>query len=382
MRDVVVVGAGPAGCRAAALLSPDRDVMVLEEHDVPGSPVQCTGLITDEVIRMSGVRPDILSTISGAHVLFPGGGRVTVRSRSHFARLIDRGSFDGMMADAAASAGAEFAFGTRYGRHSLQDGHVSIETSAGNIRSRLLIGADGHSSATALSLTDNGPAEYIRGIQVDVRSRCEEDDTMTLRLGSAVAPGFFSWEIPFGDFTRVGLCTEWSAGPPKTYLSSLLRISGLADREVIRRYSGKIPIGGRRRTYGERMLLIGDAAGQVKPVSGGGLYPAFKAAPFLKEAADRAFSSENFSPRSLSRYEKGWKGEIGRELRRGYALRKMYRKMSDGDLDRAGRVLCRPRARHALGDLDLDHPSSVAREIAKDVPALVGLMPLALKGLL
>ena len=89
MRDVVVVGGGPAGSRSAALLARDADVVVLEEHPRSGVPMQCAGLITDDVIELSGVRPDILSTLFGAEVVFPDGTALTVRSNSPKARAVD-----------------------------------------------------------------------------------------------------------------------------------------------------------------------------------------------------------------------------------------------------------------------------------------------------
>ncbi len=76
MHDVTVVGGGPSGNRVAALLARSHDVVVLEEHCRAGEPMQCAGLITDEVIRLSGVRPDVLSTITRAEVVFPDGTAV------------------------------------------------------------------------------------------------------------------------------------------------------------------------------------------------------------------------------------------------------------------------------------------------------------------
>jgi len=199
---------------------------------------------------------------------------------------------------------------------------------------------------------------------------------INIRLGSEVAPGFFSWEIPFGDSVRVGLCASWSAGPPAEYMKVLLKKAGLEDARVIKRYSGKIPLGGRPRTYGERIMLIGDAAGQVKPISGGGLYPAFKSADALKETAEASFVSGDFSVKALSSYEKKWKAAAGREMRNGYRLRKAYLKLKDGDLDRASGIASRESVRSVLDEIDLDSPSSVVshmrkRDIASFLPVFM-----------
>lgn len=376
MRDAVVIGGGPAGSMAAGLLAPDRNVLVIEEDPCSGEPVQCAGLLTNEVISLSGVRPEVFNRIYGANVFFPGGGKITVRSNKPKVNVIDRAELDGLMAEKAMDAGAEYRYGERYLGHTVSE-KVLVKTDSGTAECSLLIGADGHSSKTAMSLGDNRPREYIRGYQMDVRKTSDEEDLINIRLGSGTAPGFFSWEVPFGDCIRVGLCTSWSAGPPWEYMKKLLAESGLDKAPVVKKYCGKIPLGGRPRSYGDRLMLIGDAAGQVKPVSAGGLHPAFKSATFLKKTADEAFALNDFSSGILSRYEKGWKKEIGKELRRGYRLRKAFTKMSDSDLDRAYELVNRDSVRNALNDIDFDRPSSVTENIPKR--DLIRFLPFVLK---
>ena len=104
MIDVAVAGGGPAGSAVAALLARDHGVTVFEDHPRIGLPEQCAGLLTDRAIETSGVSPDILSTLYGAEVLLPGGGRVTVRSERPKARAVDRSDLDSRMADRAMGA--------------------------------------------------------------------------------------------------------------------------------------------------------------------------------------------------------------------------------------------------------------------------------------
>ena len=380
MRDVTIVGGGPAGSLAAADLARDHDVLVLEEHESSGRPVQCAGLISDEVIRMSGVRPDILNTLHGAEVVFPDGRSVTVRSDWPKARVVDRSDLDSRMADAAMAAGAEYSYSEKYISHTVGD-HVVVTTSDGGHTTRSIVGADGHSSKVAMSLGDNGPREYIRGIQADVAVTAPHQDLFRIHLGSRYAPGFFTWEIPCGDFTRVGLCTSWSAGPPMQYLRRLLADNGY-DFRVITMYSGKIPVGGRRTTYGDRCLLTGDAAGLVKPISGGGLYPTFKATPILCRVLRQALSSDDLSGKALSEYESAWRSEIGKGLDRGYTLRRLFCRLDDGDLIRAGRYASRDDVRSELDELDLDDPSAVMKRIMRHGGALLAAIPLGLRCLI
>ena len=379
MRDVVVVGGGPAGSRSAALLARFADVVVLEEHPRSGIPMQCAGLITDDVIKLSGVRPDILSTLFGAEVVFPDGTALTVRSKEPKARAVDRADLDSKMADAAMAAGAEYMFGTRYVSHDITD-RVSVSTSNGGLESRLLVGADGHTSKVAVSVGCR-PGEYLRGIQADVSMVPEHDDLFRIHLSSRFAPGFFTWEIPCGDFTRVGLCTSWEAGPPMDRLKALLSEIG-ADDKVIGMHSGKIPLRCRGDIVSERTMLVGDAASQVKPVSGGGLFPGLTAAGLLSDVAGKALEEDDLSKRRLSEYQSLCDGAFGSELRRGHSLRRMFVRMSDDDLIAAGRYASREDVRSVLDGIDIDHPSAVVKGLLRHPAALLSAVPLMLRCLI
>ena len=376
--DILIAGAGPAGTIVARKLSSEYSVTVLEEHSVSGRPVQCTGLISDDVVRMSGVNVDALNSLYGANVHFPGGGILSARSKERKGVLIDRSELDSKMAAAAIDAGADVRYGTQYLGHKVNDGIIA-ETSDGTITSSLLIGADGHSSRVSASLGNNGPKEYVRGLQVDVAHRMDDQEMLDIYLGSEFAPGFFAWAIPFGDITRVGLCSSFDALPPSEYLKNLLRRSGLQDKSVVAKHSGKIPIGARRITYGDNLLLIGDAAGHVKPISGGGLYPIFCSADSLCETVMESFTAGDMSSSFLSVYEKRWKAEIGKELKNGCRLRKRFVKVSDKDFDKTFNVMNRPDVISVLNGISIDNPSAVARPIMRNVSVAMRMLPIGLR---
>jgi flavin-dependent dehydrogenase len=306
---------------------------------------------------------------------------VKVRSEGVKAVVVDRADLDAKMAAAAMDAGAGFSYGDRYISHSASSGGIEVRSASGGAACRSLIGADGHSSAVAASLGNNGPKEYIRGIQADVCADADFEDIFRIRIGNGVAPGFFSWEIPCGDFVRVGLCTSWSAGPPWAYLKKLLS-EHYRGEKIRGMYCGKIPLGGRRTTYGDRCLLIGDAACHVKPVSGGGLYPSLRAAPILAEVLSSALESGDLSAKALSRYERMWMADFGKELRRAYFLRGRYARLDDARLDRAGEYCSRDDVRPALDAIDLDHPAEVIRGMLRRPSAVPGLISLAARCLI
>lgn len=363
MTDIAVVGGGPAGSACAALLARDHDVTVFEEHPRIGVPIQCAGLISDAAIRLSGVSPSFLATVYGAEAVFPDGTVVEVRSKKPKARVVDRSEMDSLMATRAMDAGAEYRMSERVRSVRVSD-DVVLEHSSGATCADLAIGADGPASVVASSFGNNAPSEMIRGIQADVRVEMDRQDMFRMHLGSEFAPGFFAWEIPCGDFTRVGLCTSWSAGPPAPYLRHLLSHLGYSDK-VFGMCCGRIPVGRRRTMSSDRIMLVGDAASQIKPISGGGIYPSMVAAPLLAEVASSAIAENDFSAKRLGEYDRLFETAVGRELRSGARIRRWFVRMDDDDLNRAGRYSARPDVCAVLDTMGIDNPVTVIPKLLR-----------------
>ena len=382
MPDIVVVGGGPAGSMSAVLLAKNRDVTVLEDHPVSGTPLQCTGLVSPDVIGMSGVSPTVLNSFSRLNVHFPDGFVYPVDCGETKAVLIDRSELDRLMAERAMDAGAEYLYSERCTSCDIGKDSVRTVTSSGKeFISEMVIGADGHSSIVRRSVCPEPPRMQVRGIQMDLKHTCDDQSAIDIWLGSDVAPGFFAWTIPYGDTTRLGLCSEWSYGAPAEFLPALLRKSGLSDAKVVSKSSGKIPLGLQSRTYSDRALLIGDAAGQVKPISGGGLYPMLASAPCLAHTVEVAFSRNDFSASALSGYQKAWRKAVGKELKNGFRLRSMYNNLRDEELDEIRRIVDRPSVRELASSATIDHPSAMVLKALKNVPMTLRLTPYLFKGL-
>ncbi|MCQ2079334.1 MAG: NAD(P)/FAD-dependent oxidoreductase [archaeon] len=366
MPDVTVVGGGPAGTISARLLATSgRDVVLLEEHHCSGVPTHCAGVVSRDVLEGLGVHADIVGTISSADVVLPDGNVIHTSKRMPYAYVLDRAKLDQDLADAASDAGVDIRYGAHYKSYERTSDNITVTSNIGQFKSDLLVGADGQNSVIAASLGNNHVKKYLRGIQVDIKHRCDDEEKMILRLGSEVAPGFFAWQLPLGDITRVGLAISADCGSPNHYLERLLKNTGLDGCERLETYAGRIPLGGRRVTYSDRILLIGDSAGQIKPVSGGGLYPITRVAPLLKETVDRAYSMDLFNSTVLALYERSWKREIGKTLSRGYRLRNFYDRLDDQELCEFGAIFARPDVSELLSDIDVDDPSNVVKPILK-----------------
>jgi len=122
-------------------------------------------------------------------------------------------------------------------------------------------------------------------------------------------------------------------------------------------------------------MLVGDAAGQVKPISGGGLYPGLTAARIAGEVATRALDKMDFSERMLRAYDREWKAELGKGLDRGRMVRRAFVRMNDRDLDKAGRLLDTDDAREVLSRGDIDHPTEIASDLLRAAPGLMRFAP-------
>jgi len=380
MQDVVVVGGGPAGSASARLLAKDHDVTVLEEHAVTGVPMECTGLVSPDVLEMSGVRPTVYNTFSKAVFHFPDGGTFPIDCRKPTAILIDRAEFDVKLAQSAMDAGARFEYSKRCTGYYREKGLGKVLTEDGTYEAKVVVGADGASSRIRSSVCSYVPDMWVRGLQADIRAEADQQDTIDIYMGSEMAPGFFGWSIPFGEFTRIGLCCEWSYGAPSQYLAFMLRKLGFEGCAVVSKNAGKIPLGHIRQSYFDNTLLIGDSACQVKPISGGGLAPIMKAAPHLASAVERAFSADDFSASALSSYQTGWDRELRTEIKRGFKLRSAYNKMSDKDLNKIRRIVDKPFVRDIALTADIDRPSEVCVKILRHPLTLMRLLPLIMKG--
>lgn len=353
--------------------------VVVEEHPVIGSPVQCTGLVHPRVVEMTQAQDTVLNEITGFKLVAPGGKSLDVHSKEIKAVVIDRGRFDLRCWERAERDGADILPGHEFQGYEREgkrlavkvrgpDGPVTIETD-------LLVGADGYKSRVG-KISGLGPAkDIIRGIQVDLDMRMEDQGMVEVHIGQKVAPGFFAWVLPCGDFTRVGLGVSPGAGTPNGYLTSFIKKRGLQEEKRLRTMSGVIPIGPPKKTCSDNVLIVGDAAAQTKPLSGGGLYTGLRAARWGAMTAVDALKDQDLSSKRLMEYDTKWRADIGKEIDRGLLIRKVFVNLTDRKMDDVCRMLDRPDAKEVLAGGDIDYPSKIASPLLKAVPALVKFSP-------
>ncbi len=365
--DVAVVGGGPAGAIAAKYAAKNgAKTLLIEEHASIGSPVQCTGLISTKAFKECEIAEDsfLLSRIRGAYVYAPGGEELCIRGEDIKAFVIDRKIFDRKLVELAIDEGTDILLKTRF--IGLERGKMTVIAygEKKEIQAEIIIGADGIQSGVGRAANLPRCGKFLSGIQFEAPYIPKDSEFVEIFTGREIAPGFFGWAVPFNGMARIGLAKEPGVSP-RIFLEKLLRHPVVASRY---RYSrtehvvGGIPLGPPRKTVSDRVMLVGDAAGQVKPTSGGGIYMGAVCAKIAGEIAARASRNEC----TPGEYERRWRSEVGRELDIGMMIHRSIGKLSDENLNEFFSFLNKPEINEIITEYgDMDHPSVLLQKLLK-----------------
>lgn len=330
--DLIVVGSGPSGCRTAQIVaSSGYKVLVLEEHAEVGVPTQCTGFVSEKI----GKIPEeiIVNRISVAK--FVSDNKSFDINVKEPMRLMDRCAFDKFVFKEATDAGVEFKFNTRFVSYEKISGGLKVRTSHGDFETKMLVGADGPNSSVAKAANLKQPENILFLVQVRARSHFNPGEA-ELWFGSDIAPGNFAWVVPESDsVARVGLMT--SIHPKiffeKFFASRLGYSLDETDGKITDRLGDTIRYGLIEKSVSDSVILVGDAASQVKPFSAGGLVYGQIGARYAGAAVIKALSENDFSEKFLlQNYEKKWKAELGKGIKKGMTFKKIFEKIQDNSL--------------------------------------------------
>jgi len=320
MHDFVVVGAGPAGSRFARLAAEaGHDVVVFEKGDV-GTPLACSGHVSTDIWEYvpETARSRLFQTeVHGArfHVGGPDSSAYRFYKHEAVSNVIDRVELDRTLAACAEDAGAAVHEGHTVTHVQEHDDRVVLTVSADGetrtIETRMVAGCDGPTSRVRRSLGLEEPDELLHGV-LAFDDEPDHGDDVDVHL---TAPRFFAWRIPRGDAgVEYGL-----AAPPGDDVSALFdRLTDAYDVETEHFCSGAIPIGPPSSVTTRRAFLIGDAAAQTKPFTGGGILYGMTAADVAASTIDPT------DPSTLAAYETEWRDELAREIRLGRFVRACY----------------------------------------------------------
>ncbi len=344
MMDVIVVGGGPVGCYAASLLAgAGFQVLVLEEHPAIGYPVDCSGVVGVEAFEAFHLsREPILDSVRAVRLISPSGESLSYRSPEPFAFVTDRAAFDQMLARKALDEGAVIQTGHRVVdlRQTPEAVEVVLEEQRA-FKARMAILAGGPWYKLQERLGMGTPGALLRTAQAELEVKALPEALVL--FGRRVAPGSFAWFLPFRRggrlLARVGVSSREPALP---YLKRLLERFGAAGHLVPPAPSARawvIPIAPLPRTFTDRVLAVGDAAGQTKPTTGGGLYYGLLCAQLAAETAVEALRVGDLSARFLERYERRWRKRLGPELKVASFFRRLFERMTDQEIDRCFQIV-------------------------------------------
>ena len=339
MRDVLVIGGGPTGSQVAGRLAGlGYSVAVVEQKTGLAEPVCCTGIISQECASAFGIEESVIyRRVNCACIFSPSGKQICLQRPEPQACIVNRSAFNVALARRAQSAGAEYVLGGQV--RGIEVGHdrVKVEMTGPEsprfLEARTVVVATGFASKLGEKLGLGGYRDFVMGAQAEVATVGVEE--VEVYLGQEVAPGFFAWLVPTSpNRALAGLLSRRNPGLYlKRFLAFLLDKGKITSAVVQPRYGG-IPLKPLARTCGDRLLVVGTAAGQVKPTTGGGIYFGLLCADAAADTLHQALQSGNLFSRGLASYERRWKRKLGQDLRVGYWARQFYERLSDSQIDR------------------------------------------------
>ena len=349
--DMVVVGAGPAGSMAAKTAADEGlDVVLLEKRQEIGDPVRCAEGV-GKVALAEMVKPDpswITAEVRGARIYAPDGTPFTMtedRAGSEVGYVLERKVFDRMLAMKAAEAGARVMVKTRalglLEKNGVPTGITALHIGEKmDIEAPLIIGADGIESKVGRWAgidTVLKPQDIEVGVQFLVQDEKIDGEYCEFFLGNEIAPGGYVWAFPKGkNLANLGIGVQGSRSDPGMSLRLLQRFlkEHMPQAKILEMMAGGVPVSGPiESTTSNGVMLVGDAARQSDPITGGGIINAMRAGVMAGEVAAELVPQGDLSRGALKIYEDRWRDTIGKQIGRNCSVKELFVGLTDSDLN-------------------------------------------------
>ncbi|MEM5766218.1 MAG: NAD(P)/FAD-dependent oxidoreductase [Candidatus Aenigmatarchaeota archaeon] len=313
MFDCIIVGAGPAGCRTGEIVSKKGyRVLILEEHQKIGEPVQCTGLVSKKIGKIP--KEIILNKIKKAR-FFYNKEFFEINSKEPMF-VLDRRKYDLWLAKKAEKAGVKINTSTRF----LDFKMGMIFTTRGIFQTKVLVGADGPNSIVAKKSKIDPPKNLLFALQVNLESSFDVN-VVDLYFESEIINGFI-WIVPENEKTaRVGIMSEKNSDK---YFEKFLK-ERFGRVKTYNKIGDVIRYGIIEKSVANNVLLVGDAACQVKPFSGGGLVYNKICSEIAGRAIVKSLEENDFSEKFfIENYDKKWKEKLVWPIKQGLFFKRIF----------------------------------------------------------
>jgi len=354
--DILIVGASIAGNYLAFLLSnlPIK-VLIIEEHIEIGLPFQCAGIVSQKLNSLLDLPPNlILNRVKVAKLVTPSGSTIEL-SGDEQPFIIDRIALDRMFYDKSKnSPNITYSLGEKFKsfKYIIENGqkYVLIETSRRVIKVKMLVGCDGPLSLVGKQLKVKN--EVLYATQIRIKSNFQENEAVM--YFHPLWKQLFAWIVPEGHgIYRIGIA---SAKKVKQCFDIYLKMLGLNISNKIDQQGGIIPYGIMNKSAFNNILLLGDAAGQVKATTGGGIVMLLIAAKQASNCIRLSIKQKNYSKKFIKKhYEKPCLRIIGKELKLHFVIRLILERFSDKDFEIFFKIIKRNKIEHIIllyGDMD------------------------------
>jgi len=345
MFDVIVVGAGPVGSYTASRLAKSGfKVAIFEEYKSVGENVICTGIIGKEIFeRFNLPQEAVLSRVKSVSFLSPSLLSVEYKPSDTLAYVVDRGIFDRDALAHAIKNGVEVHLNSRVEKIKIEEDFVQVEvredSSLKKIGAKAVVLSTGVNYRLQQDLGMGSPPAFFQGAQVE--AELEALEQTEIYLGREVCPGSFAWVVPLNNFkARVGvLANSRGAFYLKNFLQKCLQER--IKEKSLSISQKRIAYGPISKSFTHRVLAVGEAGGQIKTTTGGGIAYGLLCSEIAVDVLKESFNRRDFSEGRLSKYEKLWKSKIGEELKMGCNARKIMEKLTDKQIDKVFKFLQR-----------------------------------------